>query len=81
MLSTNALISLELSAAGAGGMGCGGPPQHNGIGAVCGYVGGETSLTKGGAMLILVLKGLAGILQVALWLLLRFCGEVDCKIG
>ena len=63
--SVNALIKLAFSKAGAGGVGCGGPPQHNGIGAVCPYVGCITGVTKGGAMLVVVLKGLTGMLQFA----------------
>ena len=58
----NALIKLAFSDAGAGGVGCGGPPQHNGIGAVWPYVEYITGVKKGGAMLVVVLKGLTGML-------------------
>ena len=74
----NALIKLAFSDAGVG---CGGPPQHNGIGAVCPYVGCITGVTKDGAMLVVVLKVLTGMLQVAAWLLLRFCCAFNCKMG
>ena len=77
----NALIKLVFSDAGTGGVGCGGPPQHNGIGALCPYVGCITGVTKGGAMLVVVLKVLTGILQFAAWLPLRFCCTFNCKIG
>ena len=76
----NALIKLAFSDAGAGGLGCGGPPQHNGIGAVCPYVGCITGGTKGGAMLVVVLKGLTGMLQFAAWLLLGFCCTFNCMM-
>ena len=36
---------------------------------------------KGGAMLVLVLKGLTGMLQFAAWLLLGFCCAFNCKMG
>ena len=61
----NALIKLAFSDTGAEGVGCGGPAQHIGIGAVCPYVGCITGVTKGGAMLVVVLKGLTGMLQLA----------------
>ena len=77
----NALIKLAFSDTGAGGVGCGGPPQHNGVGAVCPYVGCITGVTKGGAMLVVVLKGLTGMLQLAAWLLLGFCCALICKMG
>ena len=53
----NALIKLAFSDAGVGGVGCGGPSQQNAIGAVYPYVGCITGVTKGGAMLVVVLKG------------------------
>ena len=62
-------------------MGCGGPPQHNGNGAVCPYVGCITGVTKGGAMLVVALKGLTGMLQFAACLLLVFCCPFNCKMG
>ena len=37
-------------------------------------------LIKGGAMLVVVLKGLLGLLKVAAWLLLTFCDGVDSGI-
>ena len=76
----NALIKLEFSDVGTGGVGCGGPPQHNGIGAVCPYVGCITGVTKGGA-LVVVLKGLTGMLQFSAWLLLGFCCTFNGKMG
>ena len=79
--SVNALIKLAFSDAGAGGVGCGGTPQHNGIGAACPYVGCITGLTKGGAMLVVVLKGLTGMLQVAAWLLFGLCCALNCRMG
>ena len=79
--SVNALIKLAFSDAGAGGVGCVGQHQHNGIGAVCPYVGCITSATKGGAMLVFVLSGLTGMLHFAAWLLLGFCCAFNCKIG
>ena len=78
--SVNALIKLAFSDAGAGGVVCGGPDQHNGIGAVCLYVGCITGVTKGGAMLVVVLKELTGMLQFAAWLLLGFCCAFNCKM-
>ena len=63
--SVNDLIKLAFSDAGAGGVGCGGPPQNNGTRAVCPYVGCTNGVTKGGAMLVIVLKGLTGMLKVA----------------
>ena len=77
----NALIKLAFSDAGAGGVVCGGPPQHNGIGAVCPYVGCITGVTKSGAMLVVVLKGLTGMLQFAAWLLFGLCCALICKMG
>ena len=81
MASVNALIKVAFSAAGARGLGCGGRPQHNGIGTVCPHVGCITGVTKSGAILVVVLKGLMGMLQDAAWLLLTFCGTTDCGIG
>ena len=77
----NALIRLAFSVIGAGGVRCGGPPQHNGIGAVCLYDGCITGVTKGGAMLVAVLRGLTGMLQLAALLLLGFCCAFNCKRG
>ena len=79
--SVNALIKMAFSDAGNGGVGCGRSPQHNGIGAVCPYVGCITGVTKGGAMLVVVPKGLTGMLQFAAWLLLRFYCAFICKMG
>ena len=45
------------------------------------YVGCITGVTKGGAMLVVVLKGLTEMLQVAAWLLLRLCFAFNCKMG
>ena len=70
----NTLIKFAFSDAGAGGVGCGGSPQHNGFGAVCPYFGSITGVTKGGAMLVVVLK-------FAAWLLLGFCCTFICKMG
>ena len=79
MASANALIRLQLSAAGAGGVGYGWPPQHIGIGDVCPYVGCITRVTKCGSMLVVVLMGLTGILQVAACLLITFAVELTAK--
>ena len=79
--SVNALIKLTFSDAGSGGVGCGEPPQHNGIEAVYPYNGCITGVTKGGAILVVVLKGLTEMLQVAAWLILRLCCAFNCKMG
>ena len=81
MASANVLIRLKFLASGAWGLECGESPQHNGIGVVCPNFGGVTSVRKGGAMLVVVLKGLMGMLQVAMWLILTFFGANDCGIG
>ena len=80
MASADGLSRLAFSAAGAGVVGCCGPAQHNDIGAVCSYNGCTMGKKKGGAMLVVVLKGLTGILRVAALLLFKFCWGVDCKI-
>ena len=45
------------------------------------YVECITGETKGGAMLVVVLKGLIDMLQLAAWLLLGFCCSFICKMG
>ena len=40
-------------------MGCGGPPQHNGLGTVAPYVGGMIGVTKLGAVPVEELNGVA----------------------
>ena len=79
--SVNALIKLAFSDAGSGGVGCGGPPQHKGIGAVCPYVGCITGVTKGGAMLVVVLKGLTGMLQLAMLCTHLQGGMADSRVS
>ena len=79
MASADVLIRLAFSAADVGVVWCSGPAQNNDIGAVRSYYGCKTGKQKDGAMLAVVLKGLTGILSVAAWLLLIFCGGVDCK--
>ena len=79
--SVNALIKLEFSDAGSGGLGWGGPSQHKDIRAGCPYVGCDTGVTKGGAMLVVVIKGVNRDATVAAWLLLGFCCAINCKMG
>ena len=55
--------------------------QQYGIRAVCPKFEGIVGATKDGAMLVVLLKGLMGKLQVAAWLLLTFCGANSCGIG
>ena len=49
--STNCFIKSAESKEGAEGVGCGGPPQHNGFGTVAPYVGGMIGVTKVGRYL------------------------------
>ena len=46
LLLVKASVNALISAAGDGGLACGGPSQHNGIGAVCPNAGGITGVEK-----------------------------------
>ena len=68
-------------AAGAGGVGCIGPPQHNDAEAVSSHMGGIISLTKVGSMLVAVLNGFTWLLQFAAGMLFTFFGAVGCEMA
>ena len=55
--------------------------ERNGILAVCPNFENTVGMTEGGATLVVVLKGLMGMQQVAARLLLTFCGANSCGIG
>ena len=74
----NALIKLAFSDAGAGGVGRGGPPHHNGIGAVCWMYNRRDKRWRDVSSCT---KGVNGMLQFAAWLLLGFCCTFNCKMG
>ena len=57
--SANCFIKSAESKEGAEGVGCGGPPQHNGFGTVAPYVGGMIGVTKVGAVPVEELNGFA----------------------
>ena len=44
-------------------------------------MGGIIGVRKGGSMLVAVLNGFNWLIQVAAWLLLTFCGAVDCEMA
>ena len=59
--SANCFIKSAGSKEGAEGVGCGGPPQHNGFGTVAPYVGGMIGVTKVGVVPVEELNGYACI--------------------
>ena len=57
--SANCFLKSAESKEGAEGVGCGGPPQHNGFGTVAPYVGRMIGVTKVGAVPVEELNGFA----------------------
>ena len=50
------------------------------IGAVCRYSRDISGMTKGGALLVVVQKGLTMMVHDAIWLLLTISGEFYCQM-